>query len=444
MTKLLILAYDFPPYVSVGGLRPDSWYKYLHLYGIHPVVITRQWTNRYGNHLDYIAPGYSDLTDRDADSNGTLIKTPFHPNPANKMLLKYGENKYRIFRKIISSFYLFAQYFLPVGNMREIYSAADEYLKTDKVDCIIATGDPFVLFKYASKLSEKYNVPWIADYRDAWVQDKTVKSRFYRSWSAFFEKRFLKNVSQITTVSTFIQKQIEQNIKDKNFEIVLNGFDPKIQEITKDVRQTNDGILSIAFAGTIYQWHPIESFLGVCNEIVEENHDIKLQIDFYGVNKADEIKELLGSRFKMLEKTVRFFPRMPNLELAEQLKKHDLFLLFNDYSILGTKIFDYLALGRKIILCYENDDEARELKRNFYNLVEMESESKNLQADVIKATKSGIIISDSKHLKTVILQLCEELKANEFIECKSVNTDVYSRKKQVERLAKLVKKIVKE
>ena len=36
MKKVLIFAYDFPPYVSVGGLRPYSWYKYLKEYGIEP------------------------------------------------------------------------------------------------------------------------------------------------------------------------------------------------------------------------------------------------------------------------------------------------------------------------------------------------------------------------------------------------------------------------
>ncbi|MDY0217231.1 MAG: hypothetical protein RBS19_09780 [Bacteroidales bacterium] len=30
MEKVLILAYDFPLYVSVGGLRPYSWYKNFH------------------------------------------------------------------------------------------------------------------------------------------------------------------------------------------------------------------------------------------------------------------------------------------------------------------------------------------------------------------------------------------------------------------------------
>ena len=50
--------------------------------------------------------------------------------------------------------------------------AAEDYLATNKIDCILATGDPFVLFHYAKKaLRKKHNVPWIADYRDPWSSE---------------------------------------------------------------------------------------------------------------------------------------------------------------------------------------------------------------------------------------------------------------------------------
>ena len=441
MRKLLILAYDFPPYISVGSLRPDSWYKYLHLYNVYPIVVTRQWSNKYGSGLDYIAPGYSGETDTEVTDEGTILKSPFKPHLGNRLFLKYGENRFRLLRKLITSYYEFFQFVILTGNKRNIYKAADEFLKGNKIDCIIVTGDPFILFEYGAKLSRKYSIPWIADYRDAWVQDKTVTSRIYRVLAAFFEKRALKNVSKITTVSNFIRRQIGQNIKDKNFEILHNGYDPKILEVTKEIEQNRDGILSVAFAGTIYDWHPIESFLSVCSELVEEKPDFKLQINFYGINREEQIRKLLDSRFRSLKKFISFHRRMPNLDLAKEMRKQNICLLFNDYSILGTKIFDYLAIGRKIILCYENDAESLELKRKFYNLVEMETESRNLQADVINATNSGIIIKDSEHLKTTLLELSEELNVNGFIKCESVNTDAYSRIRQVERLAQIVKKI---
>lgn len=440
MTKLLILAYDFPPYVSVGGLRPFSWYKYLHLFGVHPVVVTRQWSNKHGNSLDYISPGYSDSPDVLTTSKSVLIKTPFTPNLANKILLKYGEGKYRIPRKFVSLFYLFAQYFLPVGNLHELYRAADAYLKNNKADCIIATGDPFILFKYASKLSRKYSIPWIADYRDSWVQDKTFDNKLYKTWSAFFEKKFLKNAGKITTVSTFIQKQIEQNITGKDFEIVLNGFDPEILKVVKNIEQ-NKNTLSIALTGTIYEWHPIESFLEVCSNLLDEDSDFDLKLNFFGINKAAEVKCLIEEKFKNLLTRAEFFPRMENLKLAEKLAEQNVFLLFNDYSILGTKIFDYLAVKRKIILCYEADAEAAELKGKYFCLQETETESKRLQAEMITATNSGIVVNDSRHLKTVLLKLNAELKKNGFVKCDSVGVEKYSRIEQVERLAQIVKEV---
>ena len=172
MKKLLILAYDFPPYVSVGGLRPYSWYKHLKEFGIYPVVVTRQWDNKFGNYLDYVAPTKTNKTEVEKTEYGTIIRTPYKPNLANKILLKYGGNKFRLIRKSISAFYELTQWFFYVGPKKQLLKEADNYLKNNKVDAIIATGDPFILFKYASKLSAKYNIPWIADYRDAWSGDK--------------------------------------------------------------------------------------------------------------------------------------------------------------------------------------------------------------------------------------------------------------------------------
>ena len=73
-------------------------------------------------------------------------------------------------------------------------------------DLIIASGEPFILFKYANKLSRKHNTPWVADYRDGWTtnqEDKTLS--FQEKVMLNFYKRkeanYLKNVKLITTAS---------------------------------------------------------------------------------------------------------------------------------------------------------------------------------------------------------------------------------------------------
>ena len=190
MKKVLILAYDFPPYVSVGGLRPYAWYNYLKEFGVEPIVVTRQWGNAHGNHLDYISAGSSKQTIVEVSEHGTIIRSPYKPNFANRLLLKHGDHRYRFLRKSISAYYEFAQFLLPIGPKIELYKAAKHYLKNNQVDAIIATGDPFVLFGYASKLSKAFNIPWIADYRDPWSHNEEAqKTMIQKTWNTYMEKK---------------------------------------------------------------------------------------------------------------------------------------------------------------------------------------------------------------------------------------------------------------
>src|SRR5690606_36940973 len=172
MKKLLILAYDFPPYVSVGGLRPHSWFKYFKEFDVEPIVVTRQFSAEFGDARDYVAPSESATTVIEQTEHGTIIRSPYKPNFANRLFLKYGDSKFRLVRKMYTAFFEIAQFLWVCGPKKELYKAADAYLAKNKVDAIIATGDPFVLFSYANRLGKRYTIPWIADYRDPWSKSK--------------------------------------------------------------------------------------------------------------------------------------------------------------------------------------------------------------------------------------------------------------------------------
>lgn len=438
MKKVLILSYDFPPYVSVGGLRPFAWYKYFKKYNIDPILITRQWSNNYKNHLDYIAPSESKNTIVEKTEYGTIIKAPYKPNLANKLMLKFGENKFKILRKIISAYFEIMQWFFNIGPKSNIYKASIQYLKNNKVDAIIATGDPFILFKYASKLSKKYNIPWIADYRDPWVQDISRRQMpLLNHFDSYFEKKYLKNVSTITTVSEFMSNVISQNIKNKKTYILPNGFD--IENI--DLKKQNSDVLKIAFAGSIYNWHPIESFLSIFEKFILENNAKNIRLNFYGVNNEEYICKYITENKIKLTNYVHFYPKLQNEKLHEELIKNNVFLLFNDYSILGTKIFDYLGLKRKILLCFSNDKDANLLRQKYFKVIESLSINDHLQEDLIYETQSGIITKDTKHLHIILEQLYAEFCKKGYIDCNTINAEKYSRKYQVEKLAEIIKDI---
>ena len=439
MKKVLILAYDFPPYVSVGGLRPYAWYNYLKEFGIEPIVVTRQWGNTHGNRLDYISAGSSKQSIVEVSEQGTIIRSPYKPNFANRLMLKHGDQRYRLLRKSISAYYEFAQFLLPIGPKIELYKAAKHFLKNNQVDAIIATGDPFVLFRYASKLSKAFNIPWIADYRDPWSHNEEAqKTMIQKTWNTYMEKNTVSTASHISTVSKFVHSKIETLIPNKPFIISPNGYDTLAIDQIKNIKQ-NDEEFCISFVGTIYNWHPVESFLRVANQFVVEHPNAKIIFKFYGTNLTDELNRMVSEQFPNLKAHVMITPKMQNQELLEKLASDHVMLLFNYYSYMGTKIFDYLGIRRKIILCYENDPEAHSLKQKYYHVDESGSESKRLQADLIKQTNSGIIVKDSQHLRQVLQDLYVEFQATGQIACDSHGVEQYSRKIQVERLAEIIK-----
>lgn len=441
MKKVLILAYDFPPYVSVGGLRPYNWYKYLHEFGVEPIVVTRQWSNTHGNHLDYITEGESSETIILPTEYGTKIRTPYIPNMANRLMLKYGESKFRFVRKSISAFYEFAQWYWNVGPKSQLYIGAHEYLKHNKVDAIIATGDPFILFKYASKLSKEFDTPWIADYRDPWTQNiANNRNIITKTWSKYFEKKIVQSASSICTVSEFVQSNIASLIKGKVFHLIQNGYDPEIINKIKEIKQSNDE-LSVGFVGTIYNWHPIESFLAVVSSFISENPEAKLKINFYGVNIAEDLHELISSKYSNIKQHITIYPKMQNDLLLQKLAVNNVMLLFNYYSYMGTKIFDYIGIKRAILFCYANDPEALKLKEKYYTVDEVENLSQHLQEDLIKETNGGYIAQDAAHLKVLLTQLYQEFIQTGEIKCHTQNVEKYSRKAQTEELAKIIKEL---
>ena len=322
-----------------------------------------------------------------------------------------------------------------------MYRGAKHYLKNNEVDVIIATGDPFVLFSFASKLSKEFDIPWIADYRDPWSHNEQHgKKLIQKKWNHYIEKKTVSTVSHISTVSKFVHSKIEQLIPNKPYSISPNGYDTAVIDKIKNIPQNNE-VFSISFVGTIYNWHPIESFLRVANNFIKDHPHAKIKFKFYGTNLMDELNRMVNELFPNLKNHVVITPKIQNDVLLEKLAADNVMLLFNYYSYMGTKIFDYLGIRRKMILCYENDPEANSLKQKYYAIDESGSESKQLQADLITETNSGVIVKDSAHLLTVLEELYAEFQATGQIACDSHGVEQYSRKIQVEKLAEVIKAI---
>lgn len=438
--KVLILAYDFPPFVSVGGLRPYAWFKYLGSHGVEPVVVTRQWANSYGDERDYVAPGATDRIESEESEAGTLIRTPYRPNLGNRLLLSHGRDRYRALRRLVTAWYEVVQYHSFVGPKAQLYRAARRYLRENGADAIVATGEPFVLFHYAAALSREFGIPWVADYRDPWSQDRRRRALVPGRDETALERRTVASASALTTPSAAFRDLLARLHPGKRIDVIANGYDPEAMAAADGVEQGREH-LTIAFTGTLYAWNPLESVFGVFVDFVRDHPDTPFAVRMVGVGRRASLEEMVHTRFPELAASVSFTPRLPNADMARELARANAFLMFNQYANLGTKIYDYLALRRRILLCYSDDPEAEALKEKHFSFEMLPGMNERVLEELVEETASGVVVRDAGHLRDVLEELDAEFRGAGRIACDSVGTDRFSRAVQTGRLAELLKEL---
>ena len=183
--KILILCNDFPPINSIGADRPYSWYLYFKEYGLYPVIITKNWKTDGNDSIPLIY----DYTSYEVTELGEIIRVKNINTPSIIFQKKFG-NKFKIIRKFFSFIEIIFGYFLPwFDKHNSIYKEAVKYLEKNKVDVILTTGEPFILFQYGQKLKKHFGINWIADYRDGWylnhirTYNKDILNNFIKNYN---------------------------------------------------------------------------------------------------------------------------------------------------------------------------------------------------------------------------------------------------------------------
>lgn len=432
MKKVLILAYDFPPFNSIGAQRPASWLKYFPSYGIDVTIVTRHWDNNVKSPIDYIRNSTeTDIKTEIVSKYSRIIRAPFKPNFRDKYILKYGLQKHSIIRKILSFILSVFKFIFPSidPGSYSIYKAASSYIKVNHVDLIIATAEPFVLFKYADMLSSTSGIPWVADYRDCWnegPQDKPKDflNRFLRSILVRIEKKLIQSALLITTPSPSYQIALKKLHSSKKIEVVYNGHDINETELIES-SETRSKNFEIAYAGIIYPHQQLEVFLEGVKLFTEKNSNIEMKLWFYGLNFYPEMVKRLNSYDKSLLSIINTTDRIPYENVIKKMRQAQILLLLSDEGAnwLNAKVFDYLAISKPILLV-KND--------------------KGILEKILDDSGIGYKASSEEDVKNILQNLYNDYFLNNIKFRKPLNSDFYSRKTQAGTFAELITNNLKE
>ena len=418
MKTVLILAYDFPPYNSIGGQRPYAWFKYFNENGIRPIVVTRHWDLDIRKPEDCYLPSLNQTTTTEGEGSVTVVRTAFTPNLRDRLIFKDGLVSDFI-RKVLSLYQIiFEHLFTSASNKANIYKEARHMAQTKNIDCIVATGEPFVLFTYASWLSKEFDIPWVADYRDGWSTNYNhssgVTSGLIRKWQRFIEKRVVRSASQITTAAPSFSEDVSRAVGKgiQKIPVVYNGYFHEMFEGTQENSLKKK--FTISHAGTLYYFQRVETFLAGLNLFLSKNRDAEIEVNFYGLNfypqQIDRIKKAAG------DATVNFTDKIPHEEMLLELRSSHVQLLLAapEKHQIYAKVFDYLGTGRPILMV-ENDEGPLQ--------------------EILSSRENAAICSSAE---SVCQYLTEMYSDSSLWSSKTSNDKTFTRKNQTERFARLV------
>ncbi len=420
MDKVLIITHDFEPLNSIGAKRPESWFNYFHKFDIHPVVLCRKWEKTPVTESDYYQLTDSSEYTIEESETGTVIRFPYHGTPKDKLISKHGLRKKQLIRKVLTlAEMIFGMRWKAFDPSPNVIDIAGEYLTTHKeVKVILATGEPWRNFRYAAEISKRFNIPWIADYRDGWSTNVSYAEGLFSKWlyQPFvrkIERRIVNTCAGISISDPCEVVKIEKIFPTKTIQTVFNGFDFG-QVNVQDYKPSKEKLI-ISYAGSLYPFQPVEILLEGLQKFIAEGHE-NVEVRFIGTAYSDvQAKRILGFD-ETLNNNLHVTARQPHADVLKQLaSSHILLLLASPETVaLPAKIFEYFGLQRKI-LAVKNDRDVVE--------------------QLINQTSSGVICNSSDDVLQFLLSSMKELQENGFVSCETKDFEIYSRMAQANNMA---------
>jgi glycosyltransferase involved in cell wall biosynthesis len=197
-------------------------------------------------------------------------------------------------------------------------------------DVILATAPPPVAHHIASVLSRRFDVPWVADFRDPWG---VCAPAWWRRWR---RKIYLDTAAGVVAVNDTLAEHLRAGAA-RQVATIFNGFEP--DEIPHDVPRI---ARRVVFLGTISEFNLLDGFFGALaragGEFVhigaERHYDLGSRARRAGLLRVQSTGYLPRARALALAASGSVFvvSLRPDLELA-----------------VSAKTFDYIGLGGPIL-----------------------------------------------------------------------------------------------
>ncbi len=433
MKKVLIITYYWPPAGGIGVHRWLQFCKNLPGYNWSPILFTAKDANYPILDLNLVEQVPKDIEIH-------RVKVP-EPNNFLTIFNKSGNKSQHIYKMQQQSdvdqslikkilWFIRGNFFIPDARkfwIQPSFKYLSKLLSENPVDVLITTGPPHTAHLIGYKLHEKFNIPWISDFRDPWTSMDYLKkmnlSGFAKNKHARQERKVILNSSRVVVVGKAIQTEFNEKY-NVNATVINNGYEG---EITDDTFTDTDNKFTIVHVGSFLHNRNCNDLWSVLADLLRENAAFAkdLEIKLIG-NVADVVLQSLKKQG--LESYLNHIHHVDHKAAKSYQRSAQVLLLpidriENPEFVVSGKIFEYLQAKRPVLLIGPLNGDA---------------------AAIIRDSQAGDVceFDDINSIKKSILGFYKKFQTKTNI-CNSVNIEQYSYKNLTKRLVEVLNDQIK-
>jgi glycosyltransferase involved in cell wall biosynthesis len=359
MKRALFVSYYFPPLGGVGAQRPLKFAKYLRQFGWNVDVLTVD--PKIGLKLD---PSLA----KDVPAE-TLVRAAATAETRFMGLDRLPLLKYWRLLLWPDAAALWKPHAVRLGL---------EMARERSYDLIFSSAPPYSVHLIAETLQRELALPWVADFRDPWSQNRSLHrvQPWRRTWDRRAETRILAKADHVLTVTEAMRKDLLRDfaLAPERVTAITNGFDP--EEFPPAPPPQNE-TMTLLFTGSAYgEYNPMALLEGL-DRFAKQNPEARFRLRMIGAVSAWMRAHHGDSPFAF---PIEFMDFIPHAEIPRQLQAADLLLLsYPSWMMAGipVKLFEYMASGRPVLGLFPAGAEAEQ---------------------VIRETQCGIAVNDPDHV----------------------------------------------
>ncbi|KGN32406.1 glycosyl transferase [Knoellia sinensis KCTC 19936] len=253
-------------------------------------------------------------------------------------------------------------------------AAALQIHARDAVDLVVATANPNVDFAAAQILNEQHGVPYVMDYRDAWMLDVFDGSLLHEEGGRVeqLERSLLEKSSEVWFVNEPIRAwhaERHPDIADR-MHVVANGYDPEFAPEPQLEAPPADKPLSFGYIGTVSPKVPLAEFAEgwrVAHERHPELATATAQVRGYLGFYSTPSPVLLNLIDEYSDVNLSYGGPVPKAEVRQVYENFDVCLLIlgaGKYVTSG-KVFEYTSTALPIVSVHDPGNAASDVLRDY-------------------------------------------------------------------------------